>query len=148
MARPDRIRNIQLLRLISVIPDWVLVTNTMSQAMASTTKVLMAVARLLLTPSIPTLAKMEVRAAKTAESKARINHIAKPPIQENVGLLFHTQGIKGFLNDTLGCKSVEFQNGLRCAAAAKFIIDAVAHHRHRAFLAEQFANCAAQAADY
>ena len=75
MARPERIRKIQLLRLISVMPDWVLVTKTMSQAMASTTRVLMAVARLLLTPSMPTLARMEVRAAKTAESRARINHI-------------------------------------------------------------------------
>ena len=81
MASPERVRKTQLFRLISGSPDWALVTKTISQAMARTTTVLKAVARLLLTPSMPTFARMDVKAAKTADSKAKTNHITEltPP---------------------------------------------------------------------
>ena len=70
MARPDRIRNSQLLRLMLPMPPWASVKNTMPQAITSTTPVRMAVARLELTPSMPTLARIEVSAANTAEPSA------------------------------------------------------------------------------
>jgi hypothetical protein len=47
----------------------------MNQDINTTTIVLMAVARLELTPSIPTFAKIEVNAAKIADNNANINHI-------------------------------------------------------------------------
>ena len=48
----------------------------------STTTVLTAVARLELTPSIPTFASMEVRAAKTDERRANKNHMDEiPPLK-------------------------------------------------------------------
>ena len=81
MARPDRIRNSQLFWLMEEIPPWALVRNTMPQDMSRTTPVRMAVARLELTPSIPTLARMEVSAANTADSNARMNHIIKRPFE-------------------------------------------------------------------
>jgi hypothetical protein len=43
--------------------------------MITTTTVLIAVAKLELTPSIPIFAKIETRAANTAESNAKTNHI-------------------------------------------------------------------------
>ena len=49
----------------------------MPHAITSTTQVRMAVARLELTPSMPTLARIEVRAANTAERIARIIHITE-----------------------------------------------------------------------
>lgn len=76
MARPERIRNAQLRRLISERPPWVLVMKTMPQAIRSTTTVRTAVARVELTPSMPSFARMEVRAAKTDEPSAKRNHIA------------------------------------------------------------------------
>ncbi len=84
MARPERIRNSQLFRLMSVMPPWVLVRSTMPQAMTSTTAVRMAVARLEDTPSMPTFARMEVRAAKTADKSARMNHISTLPFRIDV----------------------------------------------------------------
>ena len=51
----------------------------MPQLMASTTTVRMAVARVELTPSMPTLARIEVRAANRAEPSANTNHINRPP---------------------------------------------------------------------
>ena len=77
VANPDKIKNNQLFRLISVIPTCVFVRNTIPHAITSTTTVLMAVARLEFTPSIPTLAKIEVNAAKIADSIANINHILR-----------------------------------------------------------------------
>ena len=47
----------------------------MPQAISSTTAVRMAVARLELTPLTPTFARIEVRAANTADSNANTNHI-------------------------------------------------------------------------
>lgn len=49
----------------------------MPQAMASTTVVRTAVARLELTPSMPILARMEVRAANTDDPTAKTNHMGK-----------------------------------------------------------------------
>ena len=54
------------------------VTPTMTQDMTSTTMVLMAVPRLDSTPSMPTLPRMAVRLANTAESTA--NTSQEPPI--------------------------------------------------------------------
>ena len=68
-------RKSQLFRLISPTPSWALVINTIPQAIASTTTVRMAVAKLELTSSMPTLAKMDVSAANTAEPSAKTNHI-------------------------------------------------------------------------
>lgn len=51
--------------------------KTIPHAIKSTTKVLIAVARFEFTPSIPTFARIEVKAAKTAEPIAKIIHIAK-----------------------------------------------------------------------
>ena len=62
--KPRQKRNIQLFLLISEIPPCPLVMNTIPHAITTTTTVLIAVARLELTPSIPTLARMEVSAAK------------------------------------------------------------------------------------
>ena len=45
------------------------------RSIASTTTVRMAVARLEFTPSIPTLARIDVSAAKTADSIANTNHM-------------------------------------------------------------------------
>jgi len=55
----------------------VFVMKTMAQDMATTTIVLMAVAKLEFTPSIPILARMEVRAANTAERTANRIHIER-----------------------------------------------------------------------
>lgn len=79
VARPERIRNSQLFLLMSVRPPCVLVTNTIPHAIASTTIVRMADAGLEFTPSMPTLARMDVSAANTAESRANTNHIPFPP---------------------------------------------------------------------
>lgn len=49
----------------------------MSHDMATTTTVRIAVASVEFTPAIPDLAKTEVRAAKTADSKAKTSHIIK-----------------------------------------------------------------------
>lgn len=70
-------RNIQLLRLIVLIPPPSPVMNTMSQAINSTTIVLIAVARFEPTPEIPIFAKIDVNAAKTAERRANANHISE-----------------------------------------------------------------------
>ena len=85
MASPDRIRNSQLFWLIEEIPPWALVRNTMPQDIASTTQVRMAVARVELTPSIHTLARMEVNAANKADSSANTNHMKRTPVNENIG---------------------------------------------------------------
>ena len=52
------------------MPVWVPVRNTMPQLISSTTAVRMAVARVELTPSMPILARIEVRAANTADPSA------------------------------------------------------------------------------
>lgn len=51
----------------------------MPHASTSTTAVLIAVARLELTPSMPILARIDVSAANTAESNAKVTHINAPP---------------------------------------------------------------------
>ena len=51
----------------------------MPQAIASTTVVRTAVAKLEFTPATPILAKMEVNAAKTEEPNANSHYIAKTP---------------------------------------------------------------------
>ena len=79
MARPDRIRKIQLFFPILESPDCPPVRNTIPQAMMSTTTVRTAVARLEFTPSIPTLARMEVSAANIEESTANNSHIMIRP---------------------------------------------------------------------
>lgn len=79
MARPDRIRKIQLFFPILESPDCPPVRNTIPQAMMSTTTVRTAVARLEFTPSIPTLARMEVSAANIEESTANSIHIMNRP---------------------------------------------------------------------
>ena len=48
----------------------------MAQAIRMTTTVRIAVARLDGTPSIPILAKIDVKAAKTADKSAKKNHMA------------------------------------------------------------------------
>ena len=75
VARPDRIRNSQLLGLIRASAVCSPVRNTMPQAMASTTAVRMPVARLEGTPWIPAFARIEVRAANRADSRANTNHV-------------------------------------------------------------------------
>ena len=55
--------------------------------MMTTTSVRMAVAKFEFTPSIPTLAKMDVNAAKTADNKANTNHIKSPFISSVNNLL-------------------------------------------------------------
>lgn len=57
------------------MPDCAPVTNTMSQDIARTTAVLIAVARFEFTPSIPIFARIEVNAANTEDKIAKINHI-------------------------------------------------------------------------
>ena len=98
MARPERIKKSQLFRLMSVTPPWVLVRNTMPQAITSTTAVRMAVARLEGTPSMPTFAKMEVRAAKTADKSAKTNHITASSFQRD----FRRRCQRGFSMATWG----------------------------------------------
>lgn len=51
--------------------------NAIPHAINKMTTVLMAVARSVFTPLIPTFAKIAVKAAKNAESNAYIHHIAK-----------------------------------------------------------------------
>lgn len=80
MASPDRIRKSQLRLLMAMMPPCVLVMNTMAHAMTRTTMVRMAVAKLEFTPSIPILARIDVKAAKTAESNAKINHMICFPL--------------------------------------------------------------------
>jgi hypothetical protein len=79
VARPDRIRKIQLFWLIDLMPPCWCVINTIPHAMITTTIVRIAVARLELTPSIPTFASIDVSAAKTADPSANPNHIRIPP---------------------------------------------------------------------
>ena len=54
MARPDRIKKIQLFWLMDLMPPCAFVRKTMPQTMTTTTIVRIAVARLELTPSMPT----------------------------------------------------------------------------------------------
>ena len=61
--------------LISVIEPCASVMKTISHDIKRTTTVLIAVARLELTLSIPTFARIDVSAAKTEESNAKTNHI-------------------------------------------------------------------------
>ena len=79
MASPERMRKSQLLGVMAEMPPCCFVTKTMTQDMASTTTVRRAVARLEGTPSMPTLARMEVAAAKRAERRANTNHISFIP---------------------------------------------------------------------
>ncbi len=66
---------IQLTRVRLVIPPWLPLNKTILQATISITTVLMAVATLVSTPFMPTLAKMAVRAAKKADKSAYIHHM-------------------------------------------------------------------------
>ena len=75
VARPESIKKIHARGVMPEIPCCAPVRNTIPQAMTSTTTVRIAVARFELTPSIPTLAKIVVSAAKQAESNAKTNHI-------------------------------------------------------------------------
>ena len=62
------------------MPPCVPVRKTMPQDMITTTTVRIAVARFEFTPSIPIFAKIEVSAAKTADSSAKISHITISPV--------------------------------------------------------------------
>lgn len=73
MAIPERIRKIIENLLIEKTLWWVFWKKTIPQAKMRITTVLMAVARLESTFFIPIFARMAVRAAKTAERKAKIN---------------------------------------------------------------------------
>lgn len=151
MASPERERKTQLFRLISGRPDWALVTKTISQAMARTTTVLKAVARLLLTPSIPTFARMDVKAAKTADSKAKTNHItelAPPACRCDPGLFFKTNSVFCLLGNSLRSEAKVFQYVGGGAAAAEYVVYAVAYHGYRALFTQQLTDSAAEAADY
>ena len=75
VAKPDKIKNIQLFLLISPIPELLFVRNTIPHAISTTTIVRIAVARFEFTFSIPTFARIEVSAANTADNSANINHI-------------------------------------------------------------------------
>ena len=77
MATPESPRNSQLRPEMFRTPPISPVSNTIPQAITSTTMVRMAVARLELTPAIPILARMDVSAANTADSSAKINHIIR-----------------------------------------------------------------------
>lgn len=69
----------QLFLLISGRPYCAPVKRTISHAIRTTTTVRTAVARLELTPSMPILANIEVKAAKMEERRANRNHIDKYP---------------------------------------------------------------------
>ena len=56
-----------------------IITTSMGDAITTTTMVLMAVARLELTPFIPIFASIDVSAAKSADNKASTNHIICRP---------------------------------------------------------------------
>ena len=75
IAKPDNIKKIQLLLLISFIPLSAWVKNTIPHAITTTTTVRIAVAIFELTPSIPIFASIDVNAANTADSIANIIHI-------------------------------------------------------------------------
>jgi hypothetical protein len=69
---PDRTRKIQV-RLPIVESGWLFVKKATDQAKIKITTVRMAVARLELTFSTPTFARIAVKPAKNAESKAQMN---------------------------------------------------------------------------
>lgn len=75
MANPERTKKSQLLRLMEEMPLWVRVRKTIPHAIMRMTTVRMAVAKLEFTPSIPILAKIEVRAAKMADNREKMNHM-------------------------------------------------------------------------
>ena len=79
MATPESTRNSQLRPEILEISPIFPVMSTIPQAITSTTKVRMAVARLELTFSMPILARIDVRAANTADSMANTNHMIPTP---------------------------------------------------------------------
>ena len=87
MARPDRIRNSQLFWLIWEIPFCAFVRKTIPQAITRTTAVRIAVARLELTPSMPTFARIDVSAANTDDRIASKSHmmISLPYCQLSAG---------------------------------------------------------------
>ena len=58
------------------MPDCESVKKTIPHAIASTTTVLIAVARFEFTPSMPTFARIEVSEANNAERNAKTSHIA------------------------------------------------------------------------
>ena len=70
MASPDRQMKPSSRPEISLISPPLPVTNTMPQAMTSTTAVRIAVPRLDSTPEMPIFPRMEVRLANTAEPMA------------------------------------------------------------------------------
>lgn len=61
--------------------------NTMTHDIRTTTHVLTAVARFELTPSIPILARIDVRAAKTAEPIEKSNHIEPTSYSKDTAFL-------------------------------------------------------------
>lgn len=84
MATPDRIRKLQLRPPMSPMPWCFPVRKTIPQAITRTTAVRIAVARLELIPSIPSLARMEVSAANSADSSANPAHIHPHPVTGSV----------------------------------------------------------------
>ena len=75
MASPDRMRKIQLFLFMEERPLWAFVKKTIPHDITTTTTVRIAVARFEFTPSIPIFASIDVKAAKTADSRANTNHI-------------------------------------------------------------------------
>jgi hypothetical protein len=79
VANPANIINTQLFLLISVIPFCAPVRKTAAQATVPTTAVLIAAAKLELTPCMPTLANIDASAVHTADNNAKISHIKIAP---------------------------------------------------------------------
>ena len=73
MVNPERTKNSQLFLSMSLISPCFFSAKTKIQAIRRTTTVLIAVPRFDSTPSMPTFPKIEVKAAKTAESRAYIS---------------------------------------------------------------------------
>ena len=69
VVSPERMRKIHVLREMELSETGVLETATISHELVSTTEVRMAVAKLELIPSTPTLSMMEVTPANRAETK-------------------------------------------------------------------------------
>jgi hypothetical protein len=102
-------RKIQLFRPIAAISFWVPAPNTTAHAINNTTTVLMAVAKLELTPSIPILAKMDVNAAKNADKMAYTAHIKITSFTYP----FRGWSEKSFAQCNIGTRSETVHLGLR-----------------------------------
>jgi hypothetical protein len=71
---PDKTRKTQVFRLIECISTPPEVTKTIAQLNTRITEVLIAVARLELSPETPILARSAVTPAKKADDSAQKNH--------------------------------------------------------------------------